>query len=73
MTRTPLPTIVDRMPLDARKPKAGPLLEPGEVIALSLNAIPHEWWKRLPLSETSEPVLTVLDGLKRAGWKIEPR
>lgn len=61
------------MPISSRKPRAGPLLEPGEVIALSLNGIPHEWWRGLPLSEDSIAVREILNGLKLAGWKIEPR
>ena len=72
-----LPTVIDRMPLDHRKPTAGPLLEPDEVIAQSLNAVPYQWWRAHknvpPLDETSEPVRAVLDGLRLAGYKIEPR
>lgn len=74
---TDLPLSIDRMPLQSRKPRAGPLLEPDEVIAHSLNAIPWKWWRshknEPPLSETSEPVRAVLNGLRLAGYKIVVR
>jgi hypothetical protein len=68
-----LPRSIDRMPLEARKPRAGPLLDPDEAIALSLNGVPFEWWKHMPLSENSVPVREILNGLRIAGWKIVPR
>lgn len=67
-----LPTRVDRMPIEMRKPRAGPLVEIDEAIALSLNGIPYEWWKRLPISENSDVVKAVRDGIRMAGYKIEP-
>ena len=67
-----LPKSVDRMPLGMRKPSAGPLLDPDEAIALALNGIPYEWWRRLPLSENSDAVKAIRDGLRMAGYKIEP-
>lgn len=67
-----LPSIVDRMPVSSRKPRAGPLLDPDEVIAMALNGIPYEWWKHMPLSESSQPVREILNGLRLAGYKIEP-
>lgn len=76
MNRNPLPRSVDRMPVEARKPRAGPLLDPDEVICASLNAIPFKWWRshknEPPLSETSEPVRAVREGLRLAGYKIVP-
>lgn len=76
MTRDTLPKSVDRMPPEARKPRAGPLLDPDEVIANSLNSVPFKWWRDRknvpPLSETSEPVRAVLQGLRLAGYKIVP-
>jgi hypothetical protein len=72
MTRAALPVIVDRMPLPMRKPRAGPLLDPDEVIACALNGVPYEFWKRMPLSATSQPVREVLNALRFAGYKIEP-
>ncbi len=67
-----LPPSIDRMPVASRKPRAGPLLDPDEVIACALNGIPHEWWKKMPVSEHSEVVREVLNALRLAGWKIEP-
>lgn len=71
-----LPRSIDRMPPEHRKPRAGPLLDPDEVIAHSLNGVPFEWWRSHknvpPLSETSLPVLAVLQGLRLAGYDIVP-
>lgn len=67
-----LPVIVDRMPLEVRKPRAGPLLDPDEVIALALSSVPYRWSGRA-LSETSQPVQEVLTALHLAGYKIVPR
>jgi hypothetical protein len=69
----PLPTSTDRMPLSSRKPRAGPLIDPDEAIAMALNSIPYEWWKKMPLSEQSQPVREVLNALRLAGYKIVPR
>jgi hypothetical protein len=70
----PFPHSIDRMPPEHRKPRAGPILDPDEVIASSLNSVSYEWWKTHkntpPLSETSEPVLRVIEGLRLAGYKI---
>jgi hypothetical protein len=66
------PLLIDQVaPLLLRKPRAGPLLEPNEVIACALNSIPYEFWKQ-KLSEDSIVVHTILDALKKTGWKIEP-
>lgn len=76
MNRDTLPRSVDRMPVEARKPRAGPLLDPDEVICNALNSVPFKWWRDRknvpPLSETSEPVRAVVDGLRLAGYKIVP-
>lgn len=76
MSTTKLPTRTDRMPLQSRKPRAGPLLEVREAIATSLNGVSWKWWrdhpKQPPLSETSEPVIAVEQGLRFAGYKIVP-
>jgi hypothetical protein len=73
---TNLPSSHDRMPIESRKPRAGPLLDPDEVIAFSLNGVPYKWWRthknEPPLSETSEPVRAVKEGLRLAGYKIVP-
>lgn len=67
-----IPTIIDRMPIEARKPRAGPLLDPDEVIACALNyAMQFEFWKR-EISPTSQVVAAVTDALNKAGYKIEP-
>lgn len=72
-----LPRRIDRMPLELRDKRAGPPLDPDEVIACALNGVPFKWWrthpKEPPLSETSEPVRAVTDGLRLAGYKIVPR
>jgi hypothetical protein len=72
-----LPASIDRMPVESRKPRAGPLLDIDEAIAHSLNSVPYKWWRshkgEPPLSETSQPVLAVIQGLRFAGYKIEPR
>lgn len=70
---TDLPHAIDLMPLEARKPRAGPLLDPDEVIACALNGIPYEWWKKMPVSESSKPVREVMTALHLAGYKIVPR
>ncbi len=63
---------IDRMPLESRKPRAGPLLDPDEVIACALNyAMQFEFWKR-EINETSQVVHAVLQALKAEGYKIEP-
>lgn len=72
MKPSTLPLSVDLMPLSSRKPRAGPLLDPDEVIACALSMVPYRWSGQL-LSERSVPVLAVLEGLHRAGWKIVPR
>lgn len=65
-----LPTIVDRMPVSSRKPRAGPLLDPDEVIACALNGVPYEFWKKMPVKPSSEPVREVLNALRLAGYEI---
>jgi hypothetical protein len=67
-----LPTIIDRMPLQSRKPRAGPLLEPDEVIACALSMVPYRWSGRM-LSENSLPVRAVLQALEMAGYEIVVR
>lgn len=46
-------------------------LSPEQVIAVALNSVPYEWWRHMPLSETSKPVLAVKDALRLAGYKME--
>jgi hypothetical protein len=70
------PRAVDRLPLQLRDKRAGPPLDPPEVIACSLNGVPFKWWRshpsEPPLSEDSEPVRAVMDGLRLAGYSIVP-
>jgi hypothetical protein len=67
-----IPTIKDRMPLQSRKPRAGPLLDPDEVIACALNyAMQFEFWKQ-EINENSQVVQAVLEALKSEGYKIVP-
>jgi hypothetical protein len=65
-----LPVIVDRMPIESRKPRAGPLLDPAEAVAIALSSVPDA--KRL-YSPECLTVRAVLQALHRAGYKIEPR
>ena len=58
-----LPSSVDRMPVALRDKRAGPMLDPDEVVAQSLNAVTYVWWRAHknspPVDETSvtgEPV-----------------
>lgn len=64
----PLPIIVDLMPRD---PSADPPYSPSFLIALALSAVPYRWSGRL-LGEESIPVTSVLDALRRGGYKIVP-
>jgi hypothetical protein len=63
-----IPDRIDRMP----PPEAN--LEVAHLIAFALNSVPYEWWRvhrnEPPLSETSQPVKAVLDGLRIAGYEI---
>ena len=52
-----------------RKPRAGPLLEPNEVIACAINSIPYAFWQH-NISEDSIVVQTIIDALRKTGWKI---
>lgn len=73
MTTTKLPTRIDRMPLALRKPRAGPLLDPDEVIACALNyAMQFEFWKR-EINEKSMVVHAIEEALRREGYVIVPK
>lgn len=65
---TKLPTRTDRMPRD---PSAEPPYTPSFLIALALSTIPYRWSGHI-LGEESVPVTSVLDVLKRGGYKIVP-
>ena len=77
MKPSALPASIDRMPPSSRKPRAGPLLDPDEVIACALNGVPYKWWRdhkhEPPLSPSSQPVREVLNGLRLAGYEIVPK
>lgn len=64
---TGLPRRTDRMPRETET------LTPARVVAVALNAVPYEFWKHLPLSETSEPVRSVLKGLELEGYQLVRR
>lgn len=67
------PVIFDDLaPVFARKPRAGPILDPDEVIAAALSMIPYRWSGRL-LAVDSLPVRAVQEALHKAGYKIVPR
>lgn len=63
---------LDQSAIEARKPRAGPLLEPAEVIAATLTTV--EWVPRRKFVQPDdlEPRL-IIDGLRLAGWQIVPR
>ena len=62
-----IPRKTDRMPEE----KADQL--PVEhVIAISLNSVSYEFWKHGKISESSEPVRAVMNGLRLAKYKIVP-
>ena len=67
-----LPRSIDRMPVEHRKPRAGPLLDPDEVIACALNyAMQFEFWKR-EITENSQVVAAVRQSLTLEGYEIVP-
>lgn len=72
MSATKLPSRVDRMPLQQRKPRAGPLLDPDEVIACALKyAMQFEFWKR-EINEKSQVVVAIEKALQAEGYEIVP-
>lgn len=67
---TLLPKSIDRMPVASRKPRAGPLLNPDEVIATALNySMQFEFWKR-EIKPSSQVVAAIEEALKQEGYKI---
>lgn len=61
---------IDRAALDARKPRAGPLVTPAEAIAIALSIV--RWKPGDLLDPEGRVVSLVLKAIKDAGWKIEP-
>ncbi len=51
--------------------KAGPLVEPAEAVAIALSMLPRSTGQLC--SPNGPAVRLVLQSLKLAGWKIEPR
>lgn len=62
--------IIDDLALILRKPRASPLVEPAEVIAIALSMVPSSTGHIC--SPESPAVRLILQSLKLAGWKIEP-
>jgi hypothetical protein len=63
--------VIDHLALQMRKPTAGPLLEPDEVIACGLSMVLDGPIQHL--SPKGRLVRMVLLALKLAGYKIVPR
>ena len=73
MTRTvpDLRLIIDQAAVDARKPCAGPLVQPSEAIAIALSIVR---WKPGDLLDPEGRVVTlILKAVRDAGWEIVPR
>jgi hypothetical protein len=68
---TSAPRTIDQAAVDARKPSAGPLVEPAEAIAIALSVT--EWKPGGLIDPDGVIVATVLKAIRDAGWKIEPR
>lgn len=64
--------IIDQIAATLRKPCAGPLVEPAEAIAIALSLLPSKSTGHL-CSPDSLAVRLILQSLKVAGWKHEPR
>ncbi|MBR1198848.1 hypothetical protein JQ574_22890 [Bradyrhizobium sp. AUGA SZCCT0158] len=62
---------IDQAAIDARKPRAGPLVDPAEAIAIALSVAR---WAPGGLQDPNGTVVQlVLKSVHDAGWKIEPR
>lgn len=61
---------IDRSAMEARKPRAGPLVTPAEAIAIALSIV--RWKPGDLLDPDGRVVQFVLRALRDAGWKIEP-
>ena len=61
---------LDRAAIEARKPSAGPLVQPAEAIAIALSIVRY---KPGDLQDPEGRVVTlVLRAIREAGWKFEP-
>jgi hypothetical protein len=65
------PLTIDQAAVDARKPSAGPLVTPEECIAIALTVA--EWKPGGMIDPDGIIVKAVMDTIRRAGWKFEPR
>lgn len=62
---------IDQAAVDARKPSAGPLVEPAEAIAIALSLVR---WTPGRLHGPEDRVVTlIVQAIQKAGWKFEPR
>lgn len=64
------PLTIDRSAIDARKPRAGPLVEPAEAIAIALSTV--RWTPGKLHGPDDTVVQLILKAIKDSGWKIEP-
>jgi hypothetical protein len=64
------PLTIDRRSINARKPRAGPLVEPKEAIAIALSIVRYKPGDLL--DPDGRVVSLVLKAIEQAGWKIEP-
>jgi len=62
--------VLDHLALSLRKPSAGPLITPAEVIAISLSMV--RWVPGKMHDPEDKVVRLILHGLEQAGWKLEP-
>jgi hypothetical protein len=61
---------IDRRAIASRKPRAGPLVEPKEAIAIALSIVRYKPGDLL--DPDGRVVRLVLKAIEQAGWKIEP-
>ena len=65
------PLTIDHAAIDARKPRAGPLVQPSEAIAIALSIVR---WKPGDLQDPDGRVVQlVIKSLRDSGWEIVPR
>lgn len=67
---TDLPLAIDQAAVNARKPRASPLVEPAEAIAIALSVT--RWKPGGMIDPEGNIVRTILKAIHDAGWKIEP-
>lgn len=64
------PLTIDRTAVNARKPSAGPLVQPAEAIAIALSIVRY---KPGDLYDPEGRVVSlVMKSIHDAGWKFEP-